>query len=278
MEWAISTTDLNKTYGINRVLSDVNLKVPYGSIYGFIGANGAGKTTTIRILLGLAAATSGKAQVLGTERDTLPPTPLPGVSYLPDVPNLSPWLKARDALITLARLDGISSDIAAERANDLLDLVGLKNAPGKVGTFSRGMKQRLGIAAALVNAPKLLILDEPTSALDPLGRVNLLAIMSELAEHVTVMFSSHILSDVENICTHIGILHHGKLLAQGPLPSLLDGSPKTNEHLEITVSPANSTRVIEALKSIDSHIQVTKKNTGLEQLFDNLVKEQGGQQ
>ncbi|WP_253280813.1 ABC transporter ATP-binding protein [Arcanobacterium phocae] len=278
MEWAISTTDLNKTYGINRVLSDVNLKVPYGSIYGFIGANGAGKTTTIRILLGLAAATSGKAQVLGTERGTLPPTPLPGVSYLPDVPNLSPWLKARDALITLARLDGISSDIAAERANDLLDLVGLKNAPGKVGTFSRGMKQRLGIAAALVNAPKLLILDEPTSALDPLGRVNLLAIMSELAEHVTVMFSSHILSDVENICTHIGILHHGKLLAQGPLPSLLDGSPKTNEHLEITVSPANSTRVIEALKSIDSHIQVTKKNTGLEQLFDNLVKEQGGQQ
>ena len=228
-ELAIKTTELSKSYKDKQILKGINLAVPTGACYGFIGANGAGKTTTIRILLGLASASSGQVEVLGHSRGRLPARPVAGVSYLPDVPQLSPWLGPKDALIMLAGLAGLEREQAAEQANDLLDLVGLRAARGKIGNFSRGMKQRLGIAAALVGAPKLLILDEPASALDPMGRADVLAILRQLKGRATVLFSSHQLSDVQGVCTHVGILHDGKLRAQGRLADLLEEAAAKGE-------------------------------------------------
>lgn len=228
-ELAIKTTELSKSYKDKQILKGINLAVPTGACYGFIGANGAGKTTTIRILLGLASASSGQVEVLGHSRGRLPARPVAGVSYLPDVPHLSPWLGPKDALIMLAGLAGLEREQAAEQANDLLDLVGLRAARGKIGNFSRGMKQRLGIAAALVGAPKLLILDEPASALDPMGRADVLAILRQLKGRATVLFSSHQLSDVQGVCTHVGILHDGKLRAQGRLADLLEEAAAKGE-------------------------------------------------
>lgn len=195
----VSTSDLTKVYGRHRVLERINLQMPSGAIYGFIGANGAGKTTTIRILLGLISASSGSATVLGHQRGSLPAKPIGGIAYLPDVPNLSPWLRGKDALITLAQLSDVPKDLAAGRANSLLDLVGLKGVQSKVGGYSRGMKQRLGIASALIGNPRLLVLDEPTSALDPMGRADVLAIIRALRGKASVLFSSHLLGDVQMV-------------------------------------------------------------------------------
>ncbi|MDO5048290.1 MAG: ABC transporter ATP-binding protein [Actinomycetaceae bacterium] len=271
MDSALTTTNLCKTYGKHEVLRDVNLRVPTGAVYGFVGANGAGKTTTIRILLGLARATSGSATVLGVQRGSLPPTPVEGVSYLPDVPNISPWLSPKDALISFARLEGTSADVASGRADDLLDLVGLRHASGKVGSFSRGMKQRLGIAASLITAPRLLILDEPTSALDPMGRADVLSIIRELSGHATVMFSSHILGDVEKVSTHIGLLHRGRLLAQGRLEELLAESGNTQAHLMVSARAELRREVVEAIRAVDPGAVVEPGVQGLERFYEGLV-------
>ncbi|WP_124039037.1 ABC transporter ATP-binding protein [Neoactinobaculum massilliense] len=236
---AVHTKELSKKYGAHTVVSNLNLHVPTGSTYGFIGSNGAGKTTTIRILLGLAAATSGSATVLGVERGKLPPTPIPGVAYLPDVPDLNPRLRPAEALVFLAELAGTPVEVARERAGKLLSVVGLAHAPGPVGSFSRGMKQRLGIAAALVGAPSLLILDEPTSALDPLGRADVLSLIRDLHGHTTIMFTSHLLGDVQAVCDTIGMIHEGRLLVEGSLESVLDSYHGAEATVRIRTAPAN---------------------------------------
>lgn len=277
MSLAVKTSHLCKSYGDHQVLTDVNLAVPEGAIYGFVGANGAGKTTTIRILLGLAAATKGDATVLGTTRGKLPPTPIPGVSYLPDVPNISPWLGAHDALMFLAQVGDINPDLVSDRADELLDFVGLRHAPGKIGTFSRGMKQRLGIAAALVTAPKLLVLDEPTSALDPIGRADVLAIIKQLTGQATVMFSTHILKDVQKVSTHLGVLKHGHLIAQGSLDELLNADNSSRARLMVKTRPELSEKITEAIYALDPSAQIDPQPRDLEELFNTLnTNEQEG--
>lgn len=274
MDLAVCTKDLSKTFGKHQVLNNINLRVPTGSCYGFVGANGAGKTTTMRILAGLAGASSGSATVLGVSRGKLPVKPIPGVSYLTDVPQISPWLKAKDALITLARLGGISPDLAAERSDELLNLVNLDKAPGRIGSFSRGMKQRMGIAAALVTAPKLLLIDEPTSALDPIGRADVLGLLRELTGKVTIVFSSHILSDVAKVSTHVGILHRGNLLAQGQLGELVSQQTK-HVTLDVTVRSDVATAVAEAIYRLDSAAKIHPTFTDLDELFTKLTKDGG---
>ncbi len=276
MDLAVSTKDLSKTFGKQKVLNNINLQVPTGSCYGFVGANGAGKTTTMRILAGLAGASSGSATVLGASRGKLPVKPIPGVSYLTDVPQISPWLRAKDALITLARLGGITPDLAAERSEELLNLVNLDKAPGRIGSFSRGMKQRMGIAAALVTAPKLLLIDEPTSALDPIGRADVLALLRELTGQVTIVFSSHILTDVAKVSTHAGILHHGNLLVQGQLDELLNQKAK-HVTLDVTVRSNVATAVSEAIYTLDPGAKINPTLTGLDELFSKLTKDGGKQ-
>ena len=230
----------------------------------------------MRILAGLAGASSGSATVLGASRGKLPVRPIPGVSYLTDVPQISPWLRAKDALITLARLGGITPDLAAERSEELLNLVNLDKAPGRIGSFSRGMKQRMGIAAALVTAPKLLLIDEPTSALDPIGRADVLALLRELTGQVTIVFSSHILTDVAKVSTHAGILHRGNLLVQGQLDELLNQKAK-HVTLDVTVRSDVATAVSEAIYTLDPGAKINPTLTGLDELFSKLTKDGGKQ-
>lgn len=227
---ALSATGLTKRYGEHTALDGLNMSVPRGAIYGFIGSNGAGKTTTLRIALSLAAATSGTITVLGVERGTLPAPAVRGASYLPDVPGLYPWLTAPEALRLAGDVSGTPGDVTDARIPALLSTAGLARVRGRIGGFSRGMTQRLGIATALISAPELLILDEPTSALDPLGRADVLALLASLRGKTTVLFSSHLLADVERVCTHVGMIHNGAMIAEGPIADVLARGSATGEY------------------------------------------------
>jgi ABC-2 type transport system ATP-binding protein len=217
---AIKTTGLTKTYGEKRALDDVNLVVPEGSIFGFLGPNGAGKTTTLRILTGLARPTSGSVQILSHDVAMAGNEVRADVGFLPDVPGFYEWMTAEGLLRFAGGLFGIGGPVLEERVAMLLDLAGLGGVKTKIGGYSRGMKQRLGVAQALVNAPKLLLLDEPTSALDPIGRKDVLDMLTSLRGRTTVFFSTHILSDVERVCDTVAILDRGRVVAHGPIDEL----------------------------------------------------------
>ncbi|TLM94645.1 MAG: ABC transporter ATP-binding protein [Actinobacteria bacterium] len=215
---AIELTGLTKHYGSFAALDGVDLAVDEGSIFGFLGPNGAGKTTTLRILNGLAHPTSGTARVLGHEAGSAQARG--AVGFLPDVPGFYGWMTAEEFLRFAGGLFGLSGAVLDERVRVLLDLAGLSGVKTKVGGFSRGMKQRLGVAQALVNAPRLLMLDEPTSALDPMGRREVLEMVASLKGRTTVFFSTHILADVERICDSVAILDAGRVVAQASIADL----------------------------------------------------------
>lgn len=208
---------LRKRYGSAYAVDGLNLNVEKGSIFGFLGLNGAGKTTTIRMITGLARPTEGKITVCGDKVRFGSSIANRHIGYLPDVPEFYGYMKPKEYLGLCGRLTGMETREISERSDELLRLVGLENARKNIAGFSRGMKQRLGIAQALMQNPELLILDEPTSALDPVGRKEILDIISALKGRVTVLFSTHILSDVQRVCDAIGILHHGKLALTGSL-------------------------------------------------------------
>lgn len=215
MTGAIEIRNLTKRFGTVTALAGFDLSAPRGSIFGFLGPNGAGKTTTLRIMAGLARATSGSVVIEGVEvgRGARPP-----IGYLPDTPGFYGWMTAREFLAYIARLHKLTDppiDAALER-------VGLADAHKKrVGGFSRGMKQRLGLAQALLPQPRVLLLDEPVSALDPAGRKAMLDIMDDLRGEMTVFFSTHILNDAERICDEIGIINQGRLVVQAQRADLL---------------------------------------------------------
>src|SRR5664280_2698810 len=220
MSEAIRTTGLTKVYGEKQALDSVDLVVEEGSIFGFLGPNGAGKTTTLCILTGLARPTSGSVQILGHNVATAGNAVRANVGFLPDVPGFYEWMTADELLRFAGRLFGIGGPVLDERVAMLLDLAGLGDMRTKIGEYSRGMKQRLGVAQALVNAPKLLLLDEPTSALDPMGRKDVLDMLTSLRGRTTVFFSTHILADVERVCDTVAILDHGRVVAQAPIDEL----------------------------------------------------------
>ena len=217
---AIEIRGLTKEYGRVHALRRVDLTVPEGSIFGFLGPNGAGKTTTLRILTGLARPTSGIVRVLGEKVTTAGNEVRARIGYLPDVPGFYDWMTAEELLRFAGALFGIESRTLDERVRVLLDLAGLTGVKSRVGGYSRGMRQRLGIAQALVNAPRLLMLDEPTSALDPMGRKEVLDMLASLRGRTTVLFSTHILADVERICDTVAVLDRGRVVAQAPIEEL----------------------------------------------------------
>ena len=217
---AIEIRDLTKVYGEKRALDGVNLTVEPGSVYGFLGPNGAGKTTTLRVLTGLAEPTSGQARVMGHDVVTATNDVRKLVGYLPDVPGFYDWMRGREFLRFAGSLFGIESRVLEERIELLLDLAGLGDVETPIGGYSRGMKQRLGVAQALVNAPALLMLDEPTSALDPIGRKDVLDMIAGLGGRTTVFFSTHILSDVERVCDTVAILHKGRVVTEAAIDDL----------------------------------------------------------
>ena len=219
---AIEVHDLTKRFGAQLALDRLSFTVPAGTVFGFLGPNGAGKTTTIRILAGLSAATGGDAVVAGMPV-TLNSRPLQSrIGYLPDRPAFYEWMTAREAMAFSGEMFGLGRREAASRSKELLDVAGLAEAANRrVGGYSRGMRQRLGLAQALINRPPVLILDEPASALDPIGRVEVLELLRRLKEQETTVFmSSHLLDDVERVCDEVAIIDRGRLVVQAPIADL----------------------------------------------------------
>ncbi len=207
----ITTSGVGKVYGDAVALADVDLLVPRGATYGLIGPNGAGKTTMLAILAGLRRPSSGEVH-LGVGRRR--------VASLVDTPLFEPWLTARE-VVDLAR-HLVAADLPADRVDVALAEVGLAEAADRrTGGFSRGMLQRLGLATCLVGDPDVLLLDEPSSALDPAGRREVLDLIGELSRTKTVVLSTHILGDVQQVCDVVGVIDHGRLRYQGPIEDLL---------------------------------------------------------
>lgn len=220
---ALRLEGLRKRYGAITALDGLDLTVAPGTVFGFLGPNGAGKTTTLRILAGLARPTAGRAWVAG--EPVGPESPARArLGYLPEEPRFYGWMTARECLARYAGgLFGLPRLEAESRAGELLNRVGLAEAARRrIAGFSRGMRQRLGLAQALINRPAMLLLDEPVSALDPAGRRDMLELIGGLGRQTTVFMSTHILDDVERICDTIGVLHRGRLITVEGRQQLLD--------------------------------------------------------
>lgn len=244
---AIEISGLVKKYGDVTALDGLTFNVPKGSAFGFLGPNGAGKTTTTRILVGLAQPNAGRVSILG--RDAAAETKLikRSLGYLPESPALYDWMRAGEYLSFVGEAFGLRGHELRRRVADLLDASGLSDAAKrKIGTFSRGMKQRLGIAQAFVNDPVVLILDEPTSALDPIGRKEVLDLIESLSEKKTVFFSTHILGDVERVCDSVAIIDKGKLIVEGELEELKKTYARPTFLIELD---ADASSLAERLKS-----------------------------
>ncbi len=227
---ALKTQGLTKRFNGKTVVDGLTLEVPGGTVFGFLGPNGAGKTTTIRMLMGFAHPSAGSAELLGQ--------PLGGalhkVGFLPDVPAFYPWMRADEHLTFSGELAGISGRTLQLRVVELLEMAGLGDVKTRIGGFSRGMKQRLGLAQALINQPLLVILDEPTSALDPVGRKEVLEMIARFSGETTVFFSTHILADVERVADRVGILHQGRLIKEESLATLKASYAQPQLVVEVT--------------------------------------------
>jgi ABC-2 type transport system ATP-binding protein len=247
---AISTASLTKHYPGVAALTDLSIEVPAGSIYGFLGPNGAGKSTTLKVLAGLARPTSGDASVAGIpvsagaayRRE---------VGYLAQEPRFYDWMTGRDTLDFVASLHPSDRRADAGRIGSILARVGLADAADRrTGTYSGGMRQRLGIAQALVGEPSVLLLDEPVSALDPIGRHEVLDLMRELKGEVTVFYSTHILDDVQRVSDHVAILDAGRLVTAAPTAELLEGFQRDQLSVAIGGADDDTALVLAALPGV----------------------------
>ena len=213
---AIRTSALVKRYERGRVaaLDGLELRVPEGSVFGFLGPNGAGKTTAIKILTGLVEATSGEAWVAGESAAGSSTQLRSQIGYLSQDPRFYSWMTGRELLVFAAELFGTGRASARRRADEVLEMSGLAGAGGRrIGGYSGGMVQRLGIAQAIVSNPRILFLDEPCASLDPLGRRDVLEFIARLRGNTTVLMSTHILEDVERVCDTVGIIDRGRMVA-----------------------------------------------------------------
>jgi len=255
-EAAVRTSALTKRFKHQVAVDAVDLEVPSGAVYGFLGPNGSGKTTTIRMLLGLVTPTSGHVELLGRRMPGDAGRVLPRVGALVEGPAFHPYLSGRD---NLARLDAADrstdASTAAARIDGALDRVGLMAAARKrYRAYSLGMRQRLAIASALLRPRDLLVLDEPTNGLDPQGTREVRSLVSSLSDDgATVLVSSHLLSEVEQICTHVGVMHVGKLVSQGTTAELRSGAEA--EAVVETDSSREAGRIMTELGLLDVRIE-----------------------
>ncbi|WP_051515520.1 ABC transporter ATP-binding protein [Candidatus Blastococcus massiliensis] len=225
---AVWCTGLRKRYGKRTAVDGVSLEIARGEVVGLLGPNGAGKTTVIKMLLGLVRPDAGEVMLLG--QAATDPASRARVGYLPELFRYQPWLSAAEVLTLHVRLSG--AEVSAQEQRDVLALVGLAERTGdRVGGFSKGMQQRLGLAVALVARPEFVVLDEPTSALDPLGRVDVRDIVLDLKSRgIAVLLNSHLIGEVERVCDRVVILDHGRVAASGSLLELL-GRHEVRLHL-----------------------------------------------
>ena len=248
----IETKDLVKNYGKLIAVDKLSLRVDEGEVFGFLGPNGAGKTTTILMLLGLTEPTSGTARIGGFDSTREPLKVKRITGYLPEKVGFYEDLTARENLDYTAALNGLSREATSRKINELIDMVGLSEVvEHKVGTFSHGMKQRLGIADVMIKDPKVAFFDEPTTGIDPEGIEQVLALIKDMAKRkVTIVLSSHQLHQVQKICTRVGILSKGRLVAEGSIDQLgREAIGGGKFRIEVQVSqPANN--LVESIKNI----------------------------
>lgn len=217
----IRTENLSKRFGDIAAVDNLNLEVPDKAVFGFLGPNGAGKTTTVKMMIGLSSPSEGRTFIAGDEVVPGSVDVRRNFGFLPDVPAFYDWMTGREYLKFAGELYNIRYPELGKRIEEILDIVELRKAGSrKVGGYSRGMKQRLGLAQAMLHKPKVLFLDEPTSALDPIGRRDVLDLIGRLQEEATVFMSTHILSDVERVCDSVGIINEGKLVLTSTVEEL----------------------------------------------------------
>ncbi len=263
MTFAIETTNLTKRYGSLTAVNKLNLKVERGTIHGFLGPNGAGKSTTIKILVGLLKATEGSAKVLGQEVRVDDANQRLHVGYMPELPKFPKHLKGAELLDIYGRMYGMNQQDRQTQISKLVELVGLKGRENDlIGKYSKGMQQRIGIAQALLNNPELVVLDEPSIGLDPVGMVEVRELVKAISkEGMTVLVSSHLLFEVEQICTHVTIINRGEALASDTLEKVsgMISGPAT-----IQVEIANLAEpVIKALKALSIVKDITRNGSSL---------------
>lgn len=256
MKDVLSIKGLSKSFGTQKVIDNLDLSVPEGTVFGFIGQNGAGKTTTMKMALGLLEADRGEITVYGEIVHYGQTKTNRYIGYLPDVPEFYNHMKPMEYLALCGEITGLSKSETKVRIDELLSLVGLNGVKKRIGGFSRGMKQRLGIAQALLSRPKLLICDEPTSALDPVGRKEILDILQKIKGTTTVIFSTHILSDVERICDRVAVLHNGNIAVSGTLSEIKTMHGKDRLLLEFPQkSEVGQFKACAKIKSLIPHME-----------------------
>lgn len=254
----IELIGLTKQYGSLKAVDHLDLTIGKGEIYGLLGPNGAGKTTTILMMLGLTEPTAGSVTVCGFNATSNPVAVKRKVGYMPDNMGFYDGMNALDNLVYVARLNGIAENVVLDRAIEMMKMVGLENAMyKKAGTYSRGMKQRLGLAEVLIKQPEIIILDEPTNGIDPSGVKEFLALIRQLSrqQNITVLLSSHHLNQVQQVCDRVGIFVDGKLLANDHIARL--SHQVSGEAQVLTISFANPQLLTEM------HKQELLKTTGV---------------
>ena len=309
MATPIEATGLSKVYtarfGSRRVtaLAGIDLRVEQGQVFGLLGPNGAGKTTTVKILLGLTHPTAGEARLLG--RRASDPESRRRVGYLPEGHRFPGYLTARQTLSTFGRMSGMERSLLRRRSAELLERVGLAQwGDVRVKKFSKGMTQRLGLAAALVHDPEVLLLDEPTDGVDPVGRREIRDLLQEEAKRgKTVLLNSHLLSEIERTCDRIAVLRSGRVAASGRIEDLTaSGSryklvatgiddaliaafretgasvERVNGHLDLSAKDLDHVNaLVDRLRAAGGKLQeLTPMRSSLEDVFVDLVRESGG--
>jgi len=262
---AISASALTKRYGSVLALDRLDLDVPTGSVFGFLGPNGAGKTTTLRILTSLANASSGSATILGVAVGGGEPNRRALLGYLDQDPRFHGWMKGRELLELVGSLYGMHGAELRSRVAETLELVGLADAGRRsIGGYSGGMRQRLGLAQAVLNRPPVLLLDEPVSALDPEGRRDVLEVIRQLGGESTVLFSTHILNDVERVCDRVAILDRGRLVTEAPMAELLARYARPVYLLEPErIKDVDRQRLVAALRAVGGVTEVDDRSATL---------------
>lgn len=254
---ALKIDNLHKSFGKNTIINGLSMSIPENTIFGFLGKNGAGKTTTMKMILGFLKKDEGSIKVFGEEVSFGQSKTNRFIGYLPDVPEFYGYMTAKEYLNLCGAITGLSKNEIENKSEELLELVGLRDVNKRISGYSRGMKQRLGIAQALFHSPKLLICDEPTSALDPLGRKEILDIILKIKDSTTVIFSTHILSDVEAICDHVVVLDKGKNVLEGSIDELKNIKRKNTIKIRF-----KSDKELKAFKSLDKFSNLVTNEKG----------------